>query len=90
MPQFLPTILYKGTKGINLLHFTVIGTKVQIGASGTAGWNQCIKEVCKQKIITVENGTFSRIELEDIEETDSALNPVRSFSNSKLYRELWR
>ena len=89
MPHFLSTILYKGTGNFQLLHFTIMGTKTQAGVTGTVGWNQSLKDICKLKLIGVGERGFERIEHEGLEEIDGALNPVQSFLRSKTYKEEW-
>lgn len=88
-PHFLPTVLYKGTGGFQLLHFSVMGTKSEAGITGGASWNQSLKDICKLKLIGIEEGNFQRIEEEGLEETDGAINPIDSFSRSKTYKEQW-
>jgi len=90
IPRFFSTIQYKGTKGANLLHFTIIGTKTNPTANGTAPWYQDLRTLCKQKFITVKDKKFTRITKNELDETDCTLNPIRSFCNKKDFKDHWQ
>ncbi len=90
VPHFLPTILYKGLKGAQLLHFSILGTKVKLGA-GRADWKQSVKNLCCEKLITTNEDTFELINEDALDETDiNNLNSVDLFSNSKTYQKVWK
>ncbi len=90
IPHFLPTILYKGLGGTQLLHFTIFGTKEGMKVGKTA-WFQDIGELCNQKLITTNEKLFELINDDTLEETEiKNIDSVELFSNSKTFKKVWQ
>ena len=90
VPHFLPTFLYKGLKGTQLLHFSIIGFKEKPKA-GRISWMQGIGEVCNEKLIKTKEGIFKLISDDTLDETDvNSLDSVDLFSNSKTFNKVWQ
>lgn len=89
IPMFLPTIHYKGTNGINMLQYTILGTKTNPLADGNAPWYQEIRTLCNQKFITVSNQKFSTTGLQNLDEQECTLTPVSTIRKSKVFKEYW-
>lgn len=92
VPYFLPTVFYRGLKNAELLHFTVIGTRVS-PEIGKAKWYQKLGNLYKENILQPENDSFKLMVLEDdeslIKEKKVDINPVQKFSNSSTHEKLW-
>ncbi len=90
VPHFLPTILYKGLKGTQLLHFTVLGFKEEQKV-GRTSWFQSIGEICNQKLITTKDEFFQLINDDTlVEDGINNIDSVGIFSNSKTYIKVWQ
>lgn len=89
VPEFLPVIEYKGVKEHNLLHFTVLGASKN-EKTGVAPSFQNISTLLQQKFISIVNNEFTNKKVNKIEEIDVEIDPVKSFSNSKTYKNLWQ
>lgn len=90
VPHFLPTILYKGLNGTQLLHFAIVGFKEEPKA-GRISWLQDIGELCNEKLLTTEEDVFELINDDSLNETDiDSLNSVNLFSNSNTFNKVWQ
>jgi len=89
IPDFFPTILYKGIGGQHLLHFTVIGTS-QIGRTGPANCFQNMLDLIKQKFLTINSGRIELLTVNNIDEIDISNNPIEIFNSSKSYNKFWK
>ncbi|MDE0470694.1 MAG: hypothetical protein OXH57_02040 [Ekhidna sp.] len=89
-PHFFPTVLYKGLKGTQLIHFAMLGIKKK-PTTGQTLWLQNIGELCNQRLITTNKTGFEAICDDTLIESDiKNLNLVELFSNSKTYEKIWQ
>jgi len=87
--KILPVVLCKGKNGTPLLHFVVIGIKADYSAAGILTYQQ-LNEVLDQKFITIESNQFINLDSPLGEFPITELNPVKLFTQSKTYKELWQ
>lgn len=92
VPEFLPTIYYKGDNDHPLLFFTIIGT--QIGnASGIPTPFQRIKNLLNKKFVSIsEKNDFENNEqlvLPNDTNWSNNLNPLYLFKTSKTHKKFW-
>ncbi len=91
VPHFLPTVLYKGVKETQLLHFSILGLKEKTNKAGRTLWTQGIGELCNEKFITTKENAFELIGDNTLEETEiKRIDSVHIFSTSKTYKKAWQ
>ena len=93
LPEFLPTIYYKGDGNHPLLFFTIIGTQVD-NASGVPLPLQKIKDILNRKFVSVsQNNEFANNEhlaLSNDVDWSSNLTPLHLFKSSKTFTKYWK
>lgn len=89
VPHFLPTILYKGLKDTQLLHFTVFGFKEKPN-TGRATWLQEIGKLCEEKFITTNEDIFETIDDDTLVEMPvDNIDSIKIFQDSKSFKKIW-
>ena len=90
VPHFLPTILYKGLNGTQLLHFSIVGFREKPNV-GRTSWLQGVGELCNEKLITTNNDIFELISDDILKESDiKSISSVDIFSSSKTFNNIWQ
>lgn len=93
IPEFLPTIYYKGDNDSPLLFFTIIGTQDQY-TGGVSTTHQKLKKLLNQKFVSIsDTGTFSNndeIALENDKDCTLPINSLAYLKNSKTYKKNWK
>lgn len=88
-PKILPSLFYQGLGETNLLHFTVFGISPANTVAGGVPTFQSLTEILAQKFISISDSAFINKTIDFEDENDVELNPVKLFSNSATFQNLW-
>ena len=89
--SILPTIEYEGDSQHKLLHFTIIGTNKNNGASPVAPSFQQVDDLIKERFISIKDGDLVEKDTSEITETQiCCLNPVDFFKSTQSYKKFWK
>jgi len=93
VPEFLPTIYYKGDKEHPLLFFTIIGTQVE-NKSGLPSPFQKLKSLLNKPFLSISDGDEfsenSSLKLNNDISIGLNVNPINIFKSSKTFKNLWK
>lgn len=93
LPEFLPTIYYKGDKSHPLLFFTIIGTQVE-NSSGLPTPLFKMKDILNKPFISIDKtGEFisnDELKLDADISLGTTINILHFFKNSKTYNTHWK
>lgn len=88
IPEFLPTLYYKGTGDNWLLCFTIIGTFVK-NAACKAPFYQSTEKLINEKFLLPDDKTITNLIQDTLREKNCKLDPVNAIQELKSYNEQW-
>lgn len=93
IPEFLPTIYYRGDNNSPLLHFTIIGTQAKNASAPPVPFKK-LKDLLNCTFISVnQNDEFennTEIKLDNDKPISATLNSLHLFKSSKTYKKMWK